>query len=181
MVARKIEDWEGTVAGDAGTVRGAHVSRGARRHPRRAPGLCAVLQAGLLRVAPARDLRRLAGRDVVSRRPARRHSRHGMGGAPSPRGRSAADGLHRAARAARHRRRAVRQFHQRRALRPGNGVALGNGVPRRTRRRAIPRSSTSSRSRDCFFSSSFGLIRRSRGHGAQCQRCFSRATGCSVS
>jgi len=55
--------------------------------------LRAVLQAGLLLGAPARDLRGVAGRDVLPRRPAGRNPRHGVCGAPPQGGFPEADGF----------------------------------------------------------------------------------------
>ena len=97
---------------------------------RRPARLRAVLQAGLLRRASARDLRGLEGRHVVPRRPARRARR---GGAVRARAQAAVprgDGPGRAVRAARAGRRAHRQLHQRRAVGPLRRPepAVGDGL-----------------------------------------------------
>src|SRR5436309_2913013 len=125
-------------SGDAAAVRRFAVHGGSRRDPRRAARLRAVLQAGLLPGAPARDLRGVAGRDVLPRRPAGRNPRHGVCCAPPQAGFPAADGFRRAAVSARHRGRQARELHQWRALRSRHGPAVGNAVSRRGRRAASP-------------------------------------------
>src|SRR6267143_2652856 len=125
-------------AGDAAAVRRFAVHGGSRRDSRRAARLRAVLQAGLLLGAPARDPRSVAGGDVLPRRPAGRNPRHGVCGAPPQGGFPAADGFRRAALSARHRGRQTGELHQRRALRTRHGPAVGNGVSRRGRRAASP-------------------------------------------
>src|SRR5207249_1259105 len=82
LVAGPAANRKRTGPGDAAAVRRFAVHGGTRRDPRRAAWLRAVLQAGLLPGAPARDLRGVAGRDVLPRRPAGRDPRHGACGAP---------------------------------------------------------------------------------------------------
>ena len=114
------------------------VPRRARRDPRRAPGLRAVLQARLLP-------RRIRSRSSISGRAACRSTaaprRAGRDGC-SPRAASASTGCGLMDFVAPLvplglRRRAPRQFHQRRAAGARHRPALGHGVPRR-RRRAAP-------------------------------------------
>ena len=100
-----------------------------RRH-RRAPRLRAVLQAGLLRGQPARDLRGVEGRHGVPRRPARRDRGDG---AVRARARPSLPAGHRPDRAVRAHRAGVRphrQLHQRRAVGAcrRSRAAVGDGL-----------------------------------------------------
>src|SRR6267378_6140689 len=123
-------------SGDAAAVRRFAVHGGSRRDPWRPAWLRAVLQAGLLLCAPAGDLRGVAGRDVLPRRPAGRNPRHGVCGAPPQGGFPEADGFRRATLSARHRGRQTGKLHQWRALRTRHGPAVGDGISRRGRRAA---------------------------------------------
>ena len=84
---------------DAQRRRGPAVLRRARRGDRRAPRLRAVLQAGLLRRAPAGGVRGLEGRHGLPRRVARRDRRDGAVRASSSGRLPAGDGPDRALRA----------------------------------------------------------------------------------
>src|SRR6266480_455048 len=138
LVAGPEANRKGPRAGDAAAVRRFAVHGGSRGDSGRAAWLRAALQAGLLPGAPARDLRGMAGRDVLPWRAAGRNPRDGVRGAPPQAGFSAADGFRRAALSARHRGRQAGELHQWRALRARHGPAVGNAVSRRGRRAASP-------------------------------------------
>ena len=161
-------------AGHARAARRPAVLRRARRDPRRAPGLRAVLQAGVLPRAPARDLLHLAGRHVVPRRLPRRDGRRWRFAARqhASTGCALMDFIAPLVPLG-PRRRAPGQLHQRRAAGAASPTCPGawcSAAP--ATRRAIRRSSTSSRSRAwrCssllwWFSSQAAAARR------RCRRC----------
>src|SRR5689334_17437351 len=136
LVARHAAHRQRHGADHARAIRRLAISGRARRDPRRAPGLRALLQARLLLAAPARDIRRVAGRHVVSRRAARRDARDGVRRLAPPCRLPAAHGLRRAADAAWPRCRTAGQLHQRRTVGPSDRLAMGYGVPQRGRRAA---------------------------------------------
>src|SRR3990172_1956610 len=100
LVARHAAHQGGARSRHARAARRPPVRRHHRRDPRRAPRLRAVLQARLLLLPPARDLRHLAGRHVVPRRLSRRARRNGVRRLAPARQLVGPDGLRRAAPAA---------------------------------------------------------------------------------